>query len=159
MRILISIIILLSTAISTPLFAQRPIFSIGPMIHINLPYGPAPMSFSWGVEAAVWYPLEKSLHGVDFGFDVERNKFRLYAEYQQTLPEITLIGFSAGPCIQVEKNKPVSIGAQGSLWGNVYLGVDARIRYIAGDAFTFAPGLYFKLPFYNGNIILPVGAH
>jgi hypothetical protein len=117
-----------------------PTYLVGPMLHFN--FGNGENHFSFGLEGSAWlldsnFPIPPS---IDFGFEYEKGKFRVYSEFQTG----ALIGLSAGPVIEFSDEDP-RFGFQSSVWASFLAGVDFRYRRMNGGNY-FAPGLFFKLP-------------
>jgi hypothetical protein len=145
--ILVSLLIL---SIHINVTAQS-IWTIGPMIHLNL--NDKKVKCSYNLEVAYWnfngFPWS-----IDGAIELERKKIRLYTEGQTGFG---LGGISSGPVIEINKEeKKTTIGWQSSIWGNYYLGFDLRYRKINGKKF-FCLGNYLKTGFNskdeNGNEI------
>ncbi len=127
--------------ILTKICFSQTIWSVGPMLHVNI--GNHKAKCSWNVEAAYWnftgFPWS-----IDMAMEFEKKKTRIYSEAQTG---IGVGGISFGPVLEVNReDKKMNLGWQTSLWGNYYLGFDLRYRKIGGISF-FAPGTYLKIPF------------
>lgn len=118
------------------------IWTVGPMLHIN--FGDKQIKASFAIEAAYWN-IYFIPYSVDAGIEFEKNKIRLYSEFQTG---IGLAGGSIGPVFEFNtKEINVKGGIQASLWANYFIGFDLRYRRIGGKDFI-APGVYAKLPVY-----------
>ncbi|PBQ34548.1 hypothetical protein CNR22_23110 [Sphingobacteriaceae bacterium] len=127
---------------NTCLVSGQTIWSIGPMLHVNI--GGEKVKVSYALELAYWN-FSHFPYSVDFGMEFERKRIRLYSEAQTG---IGVAGIAAGPVIEIQTDKPaVRFGFQGSVWANYYLGFDFRFRYIDKKK-LYCPGIYVKAPFY-----------
>ena len=135
MKIIIAFVFVISSL--SNLRGQQIYYTIGPMFHFNI--GGKQMKTSFGMEFSYWN-YNHFPYSVDFGFDFQKSKFRLYSEMQTG---IVALGLSSGPYMELRKNAPVNFGLQGSLWANCILGMDMRFRITKGQDY-FAPGVYTK---------------
>ncbi len=127
---------------SASLISGQTIWTIGPMLHINI--GGEKVKASYALEVAYWN-FTHFPHSVDFAMEFERKRIRLYSEAQTG---IGVAGIAAGPVIEFQTDKPaVRFGFQGSVWANYFLGFDFRLRYIDKKK-LYCPGIYAKLPVY-----------
>lgn len=119
---------------------------VGPKFNFNI--GNGEHRFSGGLEASAWtFNNSQIPFGVDFGFEFERDRCRIYAELQTG----ALLGLSAGPVIELTRETQ-AIGFQSSVWAALFLGTDMRYRRINATNY-FAPGFFFKVPVLNkGNL-------
>ena len=128
------LVILFSSSFS---FSQT-LWTVGPMLHINL--GKEKPTMSYGLEFAYWNSSHFP-YSVDMAVEFERHLFRVYSEIQTG---IGIAGVSAGPVLEFSSEKPLlSLGFQSSIWGNYFLGADIRTRFIR-KKFLFCPGVYIK---------------
>lgn len=130
--------------LGTMALGQR-IYTIGPMFHLN--FGNKKIQSSWGIEAAVWDFSEVYPYGFDAGLEWQKQKFRIYAEAQTGL---VFAGTSGGFGCQFQKQSAPKLFIQGSLWANVFIGLDVRFRTTKED--WLAPGVYTKIPIIPGGI-------
>lgn len=116
------------------------VWTVGPMLHIN--FGDQKVKASFSVEAAYWN-LYFIPYSIDFGLEFEKQKIRIYSEFQTG---IVVLGGSIGPVLEFNtKEQNFKGGVQASVWANYVLGVNLRYRKIGGKEY-FAPGIYGKLP-------------
>jgi len=121
------------------------VWTIGPMLHFN--FGNKGIHASYGLELAYWN-YEHFPYSVDFGFEFEKHKFRMYSEAQTG---IGVLGVSLGPVLQFGgEDHKLKCGIQGSGWLNYFAGIDLRFRYV-GSYSTVSPGIYLKLPMVTGD--------
>lgn len=132
------------TGVSRLCFSQQ-IWTIGPMIHIN--FGGEKVRVSYAIESSYWN-LNNFYYGIDGGIEFESNKFRIYSEMQTGFG---LAGIAFGPLLEINTNEGTAhFGTQGSLWGNYFLGVDFRKRWVNKTKYNCF-GVYAKLPFVIGG--------
>jgi len=146
MKSLITILIIaLATSGFTANFPAKAI-SFGPLWHWN--FGGEKVKFSWAFEVAYWQSYghpevaEPHLHGFDLGIEFQGDTRRIYGEYQNGL---ILVGGSIGPVLEMREGQ-YKFGLQSGLWGAFIAGLNIRALYLLNDGFTFAPGLFLKLP-------------
>lgn len=122
-------------------------------------FGNNDIKFSCGIELAYWslYQVDKKNTsdpiGFDIGIDFDKDKFRLYSEFQTG---IIFFGLSIGPVIESTYHDIAynyHLGVQASLWGACYGGVNLRIRSL--ESYYFAPGIFIKYPFYSKSDEMP----
>ncbi len=120
------------------------VFMIGPMVHFNI--GENKFNVSYGVECSYWN-WEHFPYSVDCGMEFGGKKMRIYSEAQTG---IGVMGLAYGPVLQYNFTETkLSIGTQGSIWLNYFIGTNLRLRFIDGHR-VFSPGIYGKLPFSGG---------
>lgn len=137
----IKFILLLTLFFAIPIAKSQTIWTAGPMIHVNI--GDDKLRMSYGFEFAYW-SFTHFPYSVDFSAEFERKRIRLYSELQTG---VGVAGISAGPVLEFQTDEAATkLGFQGSIWGNYFLGFDARFRFIDGKAF-FCPGVYVKTGF------------
>ncbi|MFA6521943.1 MAG: hypothetical protein WCT53_06220 [Candidatus Gracilibacteria bacterium] len=136
--VLVCIIIIISPVL---LFSEDRVISItaGPMIHWS--FGGNENFFSIGIEAAYW-DLEVFPKSIDLGFEFDKKSVRIYSELQTGL---WVAGISSGIVLEFIKEE-ITVGFQGSVWGNFFGGVDVRYRRL-NDVNFICPGIYGKYPF------------
>jgi hypothetical protein len=136
-------IILLFIACTPKMLVAQELFTLGPMVHFNIgdKFRPA-----YGLEFSYWN-YEHFPYSIDVGMEFEKSKFRIYSEAQTG---IALTGVSAGPFIEFEKQAPVQVGLQGTVWANYILGLDFRFRIMSGKNY-FGPGIYAKYLWMKGG--------
>jgi hypothetical protein len=124
----------------------------GPKINFNISKTEDKVSnrISGGFEVSVWaWGGDGMPKGADFGFEVEKDRVRIYADIQAGM----LLGLAVGPVVEIA-NKRANLGFQTALWGTVFIGGEAKYRRINSKNY-FAPGFMFKLPLHtkkeNGN--------
>jgi len=117
-------------------------FFAGPKINFNISKTDDKVSnrISGGFEVSVWAWGDGMPKGLDFGFEVERDRVRIYADVQAGM----LLGLSMGPVVEISKTGP-SLGFQTALWGVAFIGGEAKYRRINSKDY-FAPGMMVKLP-------------
>ncbi|HEX2395545.1 MAG TPA: hypothetical protein VHI78_09365 [Bacteroidales bacterium] len=137
----ILIVVLITIILNQNSFSQKSeVWMLGPMLHFNI--ADKHMKTSFGVELSYWN-YEHFPYSFDVGIDFQKGSIRLYSEGQTG---IGFLGLSFGPVLELRTSEgQLKTGIQGSVWANYFGGFDLRFRK-TGDAFTFAPGLYFKLP-------------
>lgn len=140
-RFILTIFIFINSYVFSQNIFSEPIFFVGPMIHFN--FGNKEHHFSYGVEGSAWVFNSNQLPplSADFGIEFEKAKIRVYSELQTG----TLLGLSAGPVIEFERDVDPRLGFQSSVWGAFFLGLDMRYRRINKTNY-FAPGIFFKFP-------------
>jgi hypothetical protein len=120
---------------------SQTIWTAGPMIHVNI--GKEKTRVSYSLEFAYWN-FSRVPYSFDFCIEFERKRVRLYSEAQTG---IGIAGISAGPVIEFQAdNHATKFGFQSSIWGNYFLGFDARVRFIDKKT-LFCPGTYLKVGF------------
>lgn len=134
---LITLIVLLFAGYS------HSVVTIGPMFHLN--FGEGKPKISGGIEMAYWN-FNAMPFSVDLGLEFEREKLRLYSEFQTGF---LFAGLAVGPVWEVDYNRQTKndcLGIQGSLWGAFFGGINIRYRNMGGDRHIFSPGIFGKLP-------------
>ena len=122
------------------LHAQE-IWTVGPMVQINFGGGEK-LRTSFAIEAAYWN-VNNFPYSVDFAFEFEKGKTRIYSEIQTG---IGVTGVGAGPVLEFNlKESKTRVGWQATFWANYFLGLDFRMRFI-DDKMYKAIGAYVKLP-------------
>src|SRR6476620_4817999 len=84
---------------SSVLAKSQSIWTIGPMLHVNI--GAKKFRASWGLEAAYWN-FSGFPYSLDFCAEFEKKKTRLYAEAQTG---VGVAGLSAGPVIEFNREE------------------------------------------------------
>jgi len=140
-----SLIILISTIIICKEGNAQSVYSVGPMLHINI--GNKHVKASFGFELAYWSFSHTLPYGCDIGIEHQKSKWRVYTEAQAG---IIWGGISAGPCLEIRKDSSCKMFIQTSIWANALIGIDLRFRYSESEHY-FAPGLYAKFPFTPGG--------
>ena len=141
-----SVVIIILMLFSLQLKAQFSDFLVfvGPKFNFN--FGNGQHRFSGGLEASVWTYNNNSIpFGADFGFEVERDNVRIYADIQAGM----LLGLSMGPVIEIA-NKRANLGFQTALWGAAFIGAEVKYRRIDSKNY-FAPGFMIKLPLHTSQ--------
>ncbi|MDD2413137.1 MAG: hypothetical protein RBS19_10075 [Bacteroidales bacterium] len=146
-KIIAVLFFFVSSLISNQQIHAQDVWTVGPMLHIN--FGDQKVKASFSVEAAYWnfYFIPYS---VDFGLEFEKQKIRIYSEFQTG---IVVLGGSIGPVLEFNTKEQNFIGGiQASVWANYVLGINLRYRKIGGKEYL-APGIYGKLPvfFFDKN--------
>ena len=137
-----TLLIFLFIVVKTNIFSQT-IWTIGPMLHIN--FGGDKPHISYAIESSYW-DLSHFYYGVDAGFEFEpkAKKTRIYSEIQTGFG---LAGIALGPLLEINRTeKKIHLGIQTSIWGNYFIGVDLRKRWVDKTKYRCA-GLYLKIPF------------
>ena len=117
-------------------------FFAGPKININILKSEDKVSrrISGGFEISAWVSERGIPRGLDFGFEIERDRVRIYADIQAGM----LLGLAIGPVIEIT-NKRADFGFQAALWGVFMFGGEAKFRRVNSKDY-FAPGFMFKVP-------------
>ena len=68
--------------------------------------------------------------------------WRIYSEVQTG---VLLFGYSAGPVLEFGQGRFIP-GLQGTIWINMFLGVDIRGRLMAAGPHSYGNGAYLKFP-------------
>jgi hypothetical protein len=118
------------------------IWTIGPMLHLNI-NDKKLNCVSYNLEVAYWnfngFPWS-----IDGAIEFEKKKIRLYTEGQTGFG---LGGISSGSVLEFNReDKKTYLGWQSSVWGNYYLGFDIRYRKINGKKYLCL-GTYLKTGF------------
>lgn len=128
--------------------AQMITYWAGPKINFNISKTDDKVGnrISGGFEVSVWaWGGDGMPKGADFGFEVERDKVRIYADIQAGM----LLGLSMGPVIEIA-NKRANLGFQTALWGAALIGAEVKYRRIDSKNY-FAPGFMIKLPLHTSQ--------
>ena len=122
--------------------AQMITYWAGPKINFNISKTDDKVGnrISGGLEVSLWTWGVGMPKGLDFGFEVEKDRVRIYADIQAGM----LLGLSMGPVIEIA-NKRANLGFQTALWGAALIGAEVKYRRIDSKNY-FAPGFMFKLP-------------
>lgn len=119
---------------------SQEIWTIGPMLHINL--GGEKKRFSFAIEGSYWN-LNHFFYGVDGGIEFEKNRIRIYSELQTGFG---LAGIALGPLLEINTFQgKAHLGMQSSVWANYFVGVDYRRRWVDKTKYNCF-GLYLKVP-------------
>jgi len=117
----------------------------GPKINFNISKTDDKVGnrISVGLEVSVWEWGNGMPKGLDFGFEVEKDRVRIYADIQAGM----LLGLAVGPVVEFSNTGP-NLGFQTALWGVVFGGIEAKYRRINSKNY-FAPGFMIKLPLHT----------
>ena len=132
-RFIIIIIIIIFTIISSHKTKAQSVYTVGPMLHINI--GNKCLKASLGFELAYWSFSHNLPYGYNIGIEHQKSKLRIYTEVQTG---IIWGGISAGPCLEIRKDSCCKLFLQTSVWANAIIGIDFRFRY-RNDEHYFPP--------------------
>jgi hypothetical protein len=121
----------------------RPKHFLGPMIHWN--YGDGASRLSVSLEGSYWFDPEKTPIPVGFDYALEWQSPGVWRIYSEAQAGILIVGYGAGPVLEFGQGR-FTPGLQGTMWMNMFFGMDIRGRLMAVGPHSYGNGVYVKVP-------------